>query len=973
MAQQSQRGPDSPFWSEMRAQVAQDDQDRREAGLPPLQSSSQAGSDDGFVDFGNGLRAKLVPESASSQSSALVAEALGTPVDLVNWALGKVGAGVEDPFLGSESIKGGFRSAGIPTAFRPPETGRGHAVRGITGAALTLLPFLGALGRGAAATGVTQKFMRGVRGKGPATGPQVNQVIPKGPTKPGLMPELKKTVLEPFERAPYRSALSELTAGTAAGVVQPWAERAVPDSPLGQAGITLGAAVGAGSLPMALTKVLPTYWAYKIFRSSIDPFTARGARKRVQERVMELAGGPEEAQKIVTKLKTDDTLAEEAYQSVLQRTRNPELIALEKAILETDKVLKQEFAKNSREGTDEIKRMLDAVRNPPPIAGEVPLPSSAQVAQALQEAAENRVNYLVALLKQRLSQAEDMAAQRLASLTPQKRLGEASIVVREELDEALTAVRKTEKELWRAIDEELIAIPRQGRAAYEKIVKDTPAALRDDLPLKAKQFLQPDVDEAGNAVPGAFKSAGEPIKEIHGLYSSLRQTAREARSTGNFNKARMADEIAEGLWNDIAPAEVSGEVLTDATRLLRDARKYSRTLNETFRQGQVGRILGYSREGGTALAPELTLSTAIGAGGTAGAVGVRDIRKAFEVAAREGIKVEDAIEQFIRRLFVDKVDPQGQGIVTNLNQAKQFLVRNSELLMQFPKLRRQFQELVRRVSSDIKGQQIDDVITAGLAKPGLKGAYSQTALLAEESMDQIITKIMRSKDAGKAARELTQLLGEGWAPQGRSPLKDSFLEYLMKEARLEGQLTEAGEPILSGNKLFTQLREPQIKKAAAVLLTPDEQSRLNSIVELMRTQDIATGGSRVGDLLTDKAGQVAEMMGSFGGARLGAYVAGGRGAVLKIVSMFSSGARNIIARMTENQAQKLLRDMVQDENTFIALMTPLETATPAQIQFIEKTVMRLLGYTGAELARLPETLSAGAPSIPEPVAANETP
>lgn len=99
---------------------------------------------------------------------------------------------------------------------------------------------------------------------------------------------------------------------------------------------------------------------------------------------------------------------------------------------------------------------------------------------------------------------------------------------------------------------------------------------------------------------------------MRGLQSKLREVARNSRSgdNANLNRARIADSLADAITDDIALTEGGEEV----AGLVQAAVGYSRDLNNKFRKGTVGNLLGY-KQGAPKVPSGLVLENSIGVSG----------------------------------------------------------------------------------------------------------------------------------------------------------------------------------------------------------------------------------------------------------------------------------------------------------------------------------------------------------------------
>lgn len=138
--------------------------------------------------------------------------------------------------------------------------------------------------------------------------------------------------------------------------------------------------------------------------------------------------------------------------------------------------------------------------------------------------------------------------------------------------------------MWRLIPSNTVVPTTRTFEAYNDLITSLPRAQRDNIPPKARQFLE-------GASNQRFTEA-ETVSEMHGLYSAMRADARRARSEGNFQTAHIADDIADAIMADIGGR--AGDVRGPAGEAMRQAIDFSAEMNQTFRQGNVGRVLGYA-------------------------------------------------------------------------------------------------------------------------------------------------------------------------------------------------------------------------------------------------------------------------------------------------------------------------------------------------------------------------------------------
>jgi hypothetical protein len=839
-----------------------------------------------------GLGGEAEPEAESggggSQLAAGLVDVFGAPGDMLASGLRGIGLGgaldamgvSEQP--GTSTVTRGLEAVGVDPAEEDPDDLFGKAQRGAGQAAGALLPF-GAAAKGLQVGGQAARFVG-------------------------------NKLMQPFVSTPGRAMAAETAAGAGFGLGEGIAEQH-DASPLGQfAGGLIGsvtAAMGPGAVVRAgqtASRFIPgVAMAIRGVRAAIFPFTEAGGKVRASKRVRGLSADPE----------ADAARLDEPSVGNLtpaQQTGSDRLMALERAVLDKDARLDAEFKQRT---ADSSAALREAVREPAQGMG----------AEQAQQFIGERVNYLASLLDQRVLQAEEAAKARLAKLEPQQRASQAAAIARAELEAALRATRNQERQLWNAIPGDVMVPTDNARATYERIIQSLPKAQADDMAEKARQFLG---EITGNQ---AFKDQ-EPFKEAHGLYSALRQEAREARAAKQFNRARIADEIADSILEDIGSR---ADDASDIGRLFRDARDFSRALNERFNRGSIGRILGRERDGGEAVAPELTLDRTIGQQGLKAAVSADDMRNAIG----DSPDAESAMRDYLRRRFQDYVVRDGK---IEPSRAQAFVRQNDELLDRFPDLKREMQA---GEAAQIGAERTTR--TAGERAKRLRDPKrSRTAEFLKADPEKAIETAIKNRSPREAARNLRQLTRKDQSGEALAGLKGAFLDYLIRQSRT-GQIDEAGEAILSGRRAQRLLNEPRVRAVATELLTTDEFKRAQRIVQEFRHLETSQGrlpdvGEPMQDLPNTILSYVGRVMAARAGARAGA---GSSGASLLTAHFASKRMKEFLERFTNDHAEALIRDAIQDKELFQTLLRGVDS--PRNARNVERRMIEWLeGYTAAQ-------------------------
>lgn len=828
-----------------------------------------------------------VPPPTGSREMGFLNEAIargfGGPVDLANMLM--FGAGGERPVGGSESIRAamggasevterlGLGGGAVAARGDQPQTFGEHIGRGVGMGASMVVPFGG-----------------------------LTNILTKS-AKP-LVQKVATQLHESMVRSPWLTGIYELFAGAGTGVGRKIGEEEFPDNPTAQAMTELAFGLGVPLIPTALRSigrnvVAPVLRHTPVVGTAIRaagraafPFTETGGRFRASRRLRELAEDPEAAAARID---------EGGDLSAAARTGDPNLLALEREVLKTDGALRGRFIRERTETTKNLRREIDD------IGGSGKISSTRQFIG-------NRVDRLLASLDSRLRQASTLSKQRVSDLDPNVRSLEASVIVREEIEAALTAARKQETELWNEFTSsapDILFPVTHTRKTYLTLLNDLPRAQRDSMPENARKFLDPDTKNKD------VFGESETAIELHGLYSVLREDARIARSAGKRNEARIADKIADSILDDLG---VKADEPTDVGRAIKDAIDYSRLLNEKFYKGAVGKLLGYAREGGPVISPELTLDKVI-VSGRRGAVGTKEVTRAI------GEEAEDspaAIEDFIRKNFIDRAVVDD---TINLTQARKFFTSNEDLLKQFPKLR---EELFKATDD----QNVANLITTTVKKfPLVSPSMSMASKFLGSPVGDEIKRIIASGDPTSLALQIQRQAQKDPTGEAVRGLKGGVVEYLLRQAGNIDVVQGQTQSIVNGRKLLNILGDKKTASVVEALLTKEDLDRLREVAhQLTLVQRATAQGEGVDKVMKDFPNTVMNFAATVLGARAGAQLgAGTTGASLKTASALSALVQKFLGRLTNDKAEALIRDAVTNPDLYSALLRNADTPQGVKI------------------------------------------
>jgi len=245
-----------------------------------------------------------------------------------------------------------------------------------------------------------------------------------------------------------------------------------------------------------------------------------------------------------------------------------------------------------------------------------------------------------------------------------------------------------------ASSEEIIARLRQeasgqrGRFSTPRS-REFAAAMDAEADVLALQLKAADVaDDAGPAT-GVVTS-----RELTDMRSLALDLGKKFEAQGEYNKARVAFGMADSFLRDLEGAEGTA-LRPDAWRVAYDmARAYSRALNDTFTRSIAGDAMATTKQGGDRLAPELLGKRLLQGGNDPTYLRVEQINEIGNFAMMEGLPgseetigtLRGVTEQILRNARAATFDPETGQI--NPQLLKRWIANNSDVLDQFPALRR---------------------------------------------------------------------------------------------------------------------------------------------------------------------------------------------------------------------------------------------------------------------------------------------
>ena len=552
-------------------------------------------------------------------------------------------------------------------------------------------------------------------------------------------------------------------------------------------------------------------------------------------------------------------------------------MALEKSVLERDP---GEVARISIRTSDAV----DKLRNDVVVSGK------ASTAKDFIRKKRDRLN---SAIYARVESAADEAAQALDAAGPMITAEDATILTRDALERSLADAKVQEGQLWRAIPDETKVSTRGVVSKYEELKKSLPSAQAGDMPAVANQLLK-----------GRKGLKAVRWSELDGLYKKLGEEATQARANKEFNRARIAEDLRDSILDDMDTPIKGADVAQD----LATAREFSRKMNEKFRKGPVGKILGYGREGGAGIPPELALETQIGMGGQRGELGRRAISR-----ATGDPDALDGIQQYLKNRFIADATQDG---VVNPTRARTFMGKFDQMLSNFPDLRAQLSTAVNADDVARRVAKRGDGFRRALERP----AVSKTAQFLNSPVGKEVDRIFNSANPEKFMDEIIRVLRKDKSGEAMDGLRAGVSDYLIRNIETTSPDIQ-GRNILNGLKLERMLRNSETKNLLGKVFSKREMKNWDSFAsEIAKFQKQSAQKGKAIPIIQDRPGWLLEKAAQVLGAKIGAKLSGTAGGSIQSAAIGSSTMRQILNNLTADKARQLIIDAIEDPELMRALL-----------------------------------------------------
>jgi hypothetical protein len=777
-----------------------------------------------------------------------IARTAGAPVDLMQGGLNLGVTGLnrtlstdipylENAFGGSQNIKSGMEAVGIRPDARPQTaTGRvlNRTLEEVTAAGLTM--------------GIAGGLNRAAQGGAIALGPRTQHVT------------------QTFASQPGAQFVGSAGAGVGAGIANEMAP--------GSFGAEVAGIIGGGAVGVGLTPAVRYLWEGG--KAFVEPLT-RSGREAIVGRTLNTL----EANKggLASGAGNTTQYVPGSQPTTAQALNDPGLAATERAL------------RNNPEAAARFNLRDDAN-----IEARTGLLNQAVPQGAGAEAVQANVRGQVEQYSSAMGEAVDLARQnvqrRLEAIGPGLTEQQAGVIIREEYDTALNAMRQQVRKAYQAIDPEGTSrIPtEQIHTAVAGIYNDYFGTLTKGTP------------EALTGIAQRLRGGPQTFAAMDQMAKEADNVASMARAQGDNLTAAAAIDTANALRGGLDDAAMAGTGFTQAQRdAYQQARALRRDMGQRLQQGATGRAGAQGKYGEYGVTPGEV--PALFFNSTKGSAD--DAQQFMAAFGGDRPRAVQALKEYaVGDLYRTAVDPDG---TVNPQRLRSWIGRHSGALNQFPELRRELMALERAqlTVDSLVGRQARTL--AEVQKGALGGFVANP--------EAAVAKIMSKSTPPSEVMRLRSLIGNDEV--ALAGLRRAVLENGIPQLRADfiTDTTQAGVNKLPWITVKNYIN--QNRQKLALIFEPAQLRAMEAVALDMARANASGSAGRVAGSNTiqnlSSANLIARL--TSGGVNL---TEGGQGLVgntLGFAARFVSWAYS----MPEAQVQRLLVDAMMDPKLAKAL------------------------------------------------------
>ncbi|MBU1235014.1 MAG: hypothetical protein KKC77_19175 [Proteobacteria bacterium] len=714
-------------------------------------------------------------------------------------------------------------------------------------------------------------------------GGAATKVLATGAKVGGMAQRVATPIWNSIIRHPYATMLGETMGAVGAGAGRFIAQEEKIENPLAKFAVEIGGGMAGGLSPLLLNT--PTALALRSGKSILHqvsvPFSEKGAMWRAGKYLKGQVAKPAQIATEVTRGTIGDL---------------PPAIASGESRLQTlyKSLVSQNPVINDREVETIGKSIIKLESAMRKLGYGSP--------ELIEEVIAKRVATIEFNMDKRVANALNNAANKLGKIPTAQRRGAEAEVVRSELERIMKAEQRNTAEKWQEVNKAFEVGMEGTRKTYNEILSGLAKAQKEDVPKVLK----------GSIITNKKVNTTD-IKEMQGLRSKLLETQRIARKEGQWNKARIAGDVADAILTDIE-TEATKTLSPDAASL-KVAIAATKKFKDRFERGITGKILGYSKEGAPAIDPSLTLDVSIGRMGTKGAV---DIEKVVVTP-----EARQATQKYLGRSFTEYAVDKKSGELNPI-KANNWMKNNDEILDQFPELKTTLSDASKAQELATNTKVAMEARKAKIRDPKISVAER---FLREPFLNKKIKNILDAPNPVRMTNQLVRQARKDTSGKALEGLKGGFVDDMLEVSTAGGAYNELGERTLSGKSLLGYLN----KNSAALkeVFSSEQLDRMKKIgVELFKLEAHEKMPVRNVEVeMPDLASNALKMFSRIGGAQIGRVIAGWTGGGTVQTPQIVSERFKAFARfLSRDRAFQLIHDAITspDPKLLNTLLLPLD-------------------------------------------------
>jgi hypothetical protein len=447
------------------------------------------------------------------------------------------------------------------------------------------------------------------------------------------------------------------------------------------------------------------------------------------------------------------------------------------------------------------------------------------------------------------------------------------------------------------------------------------------------------LDEFGNPVTRQppVPDTQVPINEVTGLRSALTDDAREARTAGRANEARIIDEHVTALDNYLDNA-----VPPDLRQQYDQARAATVDFHDRFTRPQTAIAQTLDRQQGQYRQPD---SAVAGKFVKSDENNVADFQALMRETGHDDRTVSAVRDQIL-------ADVRDRGLLERPDQLAEYIGRYGTVLgdRRFNGVRDQLNNAagLRRALDEATTNQTG--LTRDLGTPERPGTSTVGKFLqyGDERSQDALKGVIASKNPGAAMDEMLRFVND--APEAVNGARKSFWDLMQSKSRSNGETTKTmdGKQPWMPNRLKNFLDDPANQAVAERLYRnePEQLGNIRKIADELQNVDLRSRGKApntsgttqgISNVLTPETLQ----------SRFYAYKRGQTSLGFMLTALGSVAARRLVRGAQGEAIEKLLDKALLDPDLAAQL---LKEGNPANRAALSRTAKAYLGNEASTLA-----------------------